>query len=258
MEIEMLDKLIFTVMPLAFMCEFIDSSLGMGYGTCLTPVLFLIGFEPLDIVPAVLFSELVTGITATFFHHRLKNANFQLRSKDTKVAIVLSCFAIVGTVVGVFLAVRLPAKILKAWIGTIVVLMGIIILGTINRMPHFRWSKITILGTIASFNKSISGGGYGPLVMGGQLLSGIGVKNAVGITSLTEAVICLVGLILYYFSEKQINWTLAAWLMAGAVLSVPFAACLLKRIPEKQGKVAVSIIVIILGCVTLGRIIVNK
>jgi len=47
------DKLIL-LMPLAFVCEFIDSSLGMGYGTSLTPILLLMGFHPLQVVPAVL------------------------------------------------------------------------------------------------------------------------------------------------------------------------------------------------------------
>ena len=43
-------------MPLAFVCEFVDSTLGMGYGTSLTPILLLMGFEPLQVVPAVPFS----------------------------------------------------------------------------------------------------------------------------------------------------------------------------------------------------------
>jgi len=250
-----LDRTIFFVIPIAFIFEFIDSSLGMGYGTSLTPILLLMGFEPLDIVPAVLFSEFVSGITAAFFHHRLQNANFKPNSKDTKVAIVLSFFGIMGTIIAVFLAVNLPAKILKIWIGTIVLFMGIFILATFNRAPCFTWSKITILGTIASFNKGISGGGYGPLVMGGQLLSGIGVKNAVGITSLSEGVICLVGIILYFFLKPQINWSLATWLMAGAVLSVPLAAYTLKIIPEKKGRIAVAIMMIWLGCLNLGKVI---
>lgn len=257
MEIEVLYPLIFVVMPLAFICELVDSSLGMGYGTCLTPVLLLAGFEPLDIVPAVLFSEFITGITAAFFHHSLQNANFKPNSQDTKVAIVLSCFAIIGMIVGVFLAVRLPATVLKVWIGTVVVLMGILILGTLNRIPHFGWSKIAILGTVASLNKGMSGGGYGPLVMGGQLLSGIGIKNAVGITSLTEGIICLVGIVLYCLSGAQINWLLTACLMTGAVPSVPFATHLLKRIPERNAKIAVGITIITLGSLTLGKVIVS-
>lgn len=242
---------ILLLVPLAFACEFVDSSLGMGYGTSLTPILLLLGFEPLQIVPAVLLSEFVSGITAASFHHSIKNVNFSSTSKDTRVAFVLSLFAVVGTVAAVIVAVRLPTGILKIWIGSIVVLMGIIILFTMGREPRFGWGKITVLGTVASFNKGMSGGGYGPLVMGGQLLSGIGVKNAVGITSLSEGVTCLVGVILYFFCGTSMDWSLAPWLMAGAVLSVPLAAHTLRRIPERKAKIATALIILLLGSLTL-------
>jgi uncharacterized membrane protein YfcA len=251
------EKLIL-LMPLAFVCEFIDSSLGMGYGTSLTPILLLLGYHPLQVVPAVLFSEFVTGITAAFFHHSLRNVDFRAQSKDTRVAAVLSAFAVVGTAASVLVAIRLPPQILKTWIGLIVIAMGIAILAAHNRQPKFSWGRITVLGTLASFNKGMSGGGYGPVVMGGQILSGIGVKNAVGITSLSESVTCLVGIIMYFALKSSADWVLAPWLMAGAVLSVPFAAHTLKRLPERKAKPLIAVIVILLGCLTLAKVLLGE
>jgi hypothetical protein len=129
--------------------------------------------------------------------------------------------------------------------------MGAVILLTLQRKPRFSWIKITTLGTVASFNKGLSGGGYGPLVMGGQLLSGVGVKNAVGITSLAEGVTCLIGVILYSLLDANVDWSLAPWLMAGAVLSVPMAAHTLKRIPERTAKVITAGVILLLGALTL-------
>ena len=63
------------VIILAFLCEYIDSSLGMGYGTTLAPLLLILGYNPLQVVPAILFSELISGLSAAFFHHRFKNSN---------------------------------------------------------------------------------------------------------------------------------------------------------------------------------------
>ena len=249
-----MDQKLILLMPLAFVCEFIDSSLGMGYGTSLTPILLLMGFDPLQVVPAVLLSEFVTGTSAAFFHHSVRNVNFNPRSKDTRVAGVLSAFAVLGTVASVLIAVKLPSHILKIWIGVIVIAMGVAILATYNRKPRFSWSRIVGLGTLASFNKGMSGGGYGPVVMGGQILSGIGVKNAVGITSLSESVTCLVGVIMYLTVKSSVDWVLAPWLMAGAVLSVPFAALTLKRIPEKKAKMVIAVIVLLLGGLTLVKV----
>ncbi|GAI88319.1 unnamed protein product, partial [marine sediment metagenome] len=49
-----------TLSIIALLCEYVDSTLGMGYGTALTPVLLLFGFTPMQIIPAVLLSELLS------------------------------------------------------------------------------------------------------------------------------------------------------------------------------------------------------
>ena len=243
------------VIALAFLCEFIDSGCGMGYGTILSPILLLMGFEVLDVVPSLLFSECVTGITAALAHHRMRNVDFRSSSRDTKVALVLASGAVTGTGAAVLLAIRLPRQVLQIWIGTLVLVMGLLILGALNRTFRFTWRRIAILGTVASFNKGLSGGGYGPLVTGGQLLSGIGVRHAVGITALSEGITCLVGFILYGLLKLNINWSLAFCVTAGAMLSVPLAARLLRRIPEKAGRVIVGTLIVVVGSLTLTRVI---
>ncbi len=253
-----MDYRVYLIVPLAFICEFIDSSLGMGYGTILTPLLLLAGFEPFQVVPAVLFSEFITGITAGIFHHKLKNVDFNFYSKDSKVALILSIFAVIGTVAAVYSAVKLPAHILKIWIGAIVVFMGVFILATFNRKPRFTWRKIIFLGTVASFNKGISGGGYGPLVMGGQIISGIGAKNAIGITSVSEGVTCFTGIILYFLLQSKVDWVLAPSLTVGALLSVPFAAHAVRKISERKIKVAIAIVILILGFLTLWKVFIHS
>lgn len=245
------------IVLLAFVCEFVDSSLGMGYGTTLTPVLIIAGYSPLQIVPAVLFSEFFSGMLASILHHKFKNVNFHKTSMDLKVALVLSTFAIIGTIAAVLIAVNIPKNTLKLLISFIVISMGIIIFITLNKKPKFRWSNIITLGTIASINKGMSGGGYGPLVMGGQMLSGIRVKNAIGITSFSESVTCLVGVIMYYLiSNNRVDWTLAPFLLIGAILSVPFATLTVKKLPEKKIKIFVAVIILILGVVSLIKIFV--
>ena len=243
------------IVPLAFVCEFVDSSLGMGYGTALTPLLLLLGFAPLEVVPAVLLSELFTGLTAAVFHHRVKNVDLRPSSPEGKVGLMLSGFAVVGTLVSVVLAVKLPADVLKVCIGVIVLSMGVYLLANSRRTPRFSWRRIAIVGTIASFNKGMSGGGYGPLVTGGQMVSGISVKSAVGVTSLSEGVTCLVGVLLYCAMRPGTDWGLAPWLMCGALPSVPFAAYTLKWIPERKARLAVACAVLLLGGLTLSKVL---
>jgi uncharacterized membrane protein YfcA len=244
------------IIILAFVCEYVDSSLGMGYGTTLTPLLMIMGYNPLQIVPAILLSELFTGLTAGFLHHKAKNVNFKFGSKDLKIAMVMAVCSIFGSVIAVFLAIKLPSLWIKLYIGILVFVMGVIILVFATRTFRFSWKKITSLGLLAAFNKGISGGGYGPLVTGGQILSGVNSKNAIGITSLAEGLTCVVGVVTYLtFTNHTVEWNLAPSLVVGAMLSVPFATYTVKKFSPKGLKVIVGVATLILGLLTLGKII---
>ena len=47
----MIDLVILFILVAAFVCEMINTSLGMLYGTILSPVLIISGFDPLVIIP---------------------------------------------------------------------------------------------------------------------------------------------------------------------------------------------------------------
>ena len=252
--IDFADLSVFIII-LAFLCEYIDSSLGMGYGTTLTPLLLILGYKPLQIVPVILLSELVTGLSAAFFHHRFKNADFKFGNSDFKIAMVMASCSIVGALVAVHVALNVPSFYVKLYIGILVLGMGILILATLSRTFKFSWRKIVSLGILAAFNKGISGGGYGPLVTSGQILSGINSKSAIGITSLAEGLTCFVGVIIYLlYTNHTVDWGLAPSLVLGAILSVPVAAYTVKKFKSGPLRLIVGIATLILGIVTLVKI----
>lgn len=240
-----------TIILLAFVCEYIDSSLGMGYGTTLTPLLVLMGLNIQSIVPAVLFSELCTGLFASFFHHFDGNINFIKDKSSRNTAILLTSLSLVGVFFAVFLSIKISTFLLSIIIGTIIVLVGIVILLTINKQLKYKKKHIVIIGTIAAFNKGLSGGGYGPLVTGGQVVSGINPKSAVAITSFAEAFVCFVGLICYYLLGKFIDWKFAVLLALGAVLSVPCSTLTIKKISEQKLRLIVGVVTCLLGFLML-------
>jgi len=151
--------------------------------------------------------------------------------------------------------VNIPKFYLKLYIGLLVLTIGIVILFTLNKNYGFSWKKITGLSLIASFNKGMSGGGYGPVVTGGQLLSGVDGKNAIGITSLAEGLTCIVGVVAYLLTQNIIDWTLAPYLIIGAVISVPVSALTVKKIKTKKLRVIIGVVTLILGLVILGKIL---
>jgi uncharacterized membrane protein YfcA len=247
--------LYFFIIVLAFVCEYIDSTLGMGYGTTLTPLLLLMGYNPLQIVPAVLLSELFSGLTAAFLHHKFKNSNFEIGTENLKTALILAGCSIMGTLTAVYIMLKVPVFYIKLYIGLLVLSMGLLILFTMNRKFRFSWKKIVSLGLLASFNKGVSGGGYGPVVTSGQILSGVRTKNAIGITSLAEGLTCLVGVLTYlHFTDHIIEWNLAPSLTLGAMLSVPLAAYTVKCLKGFHLRVFVGCGTLILGAFTLTKI----
>lgn len=238
----------------AFISEYLDSGIGMGYGTALTPILILMGYSPLKVVPAVLISQLFTDIAACVFHHNSNNVNLRFDSNDFRIASILGGISAVGVIISVIIAVKIPKWILTLYIGILVFSMGIFILATIKRPMRFSWRKIAGISLIASFNKGISGGGYGPLVMGGQILSGVNAKNAVGITAFAEAITCMVGFCVYLISGKAIDWKLTGTLIVCAALAVPLAVFTVKHTYSDRLKRYIGIVITLLGILTLLKI----
>ncbi len=246
-------ELVPVIMVMAFVCELIDSTLGMGYGTTLTPVLLLMGYQPADIVPAVLFSEFVTGILAGIFHQEFGNVDFRPGSRDLKVTLVMTGLSVVGVLVAVVVAVNVPAWVLKAYIGVLVLIIGIVILYNRNRRFGFSWKRVAGLGLLAAFNKGMSGGGYGPVVTGGQVLAGIEGRSAIGIASLAEGVTSAVGVVAFLISGAPFPWLLAPSLLLGAVLSTPLAAFAVSRFEAQRLTLAIGSVTTLLGGYTLLR-----
>lgn len=245
----------FLIVLMCFAFELMDSSLGMGYGTTLTPVLLLFGFKPLELVPVILVSELLTGFSASFFHSSAGNVVLKRGSRHLHAAVILSVFSFVGVIAGVHLALTVSRTVLTIIIGAIITISGIAIFVASGRTFRYSPWRISILGAVASFNKSISGGGYGPLMTSGQVLSGVEAKAAVGITSFAEAFTCLGGVILYLIRGQAFDVELLIPVCAGAMLSVPFSAQIVKRVDETWMKRFVGAFSIVMGGVILWKVL---
>ena len=128
-----------SVLLAGFVLGFFDATLGMGYGTTLTPLLIIFGFEPSQIVPVVLLSQFVMGLTGGIMHHRVGNVDFTPGGVHFRVAAVLSICSVMGSIAAVTLAVRLSEKILAGFIGFLVIAAAILILTTLKAKFGFSW-----------------------------------------------------------------------------------------------------------------------
>lgn len=242
---------IFRLLGLCFACELIDSGLGMGYGTILTPTLLLMGYSPEDIVPTVLLSELLSGFSAALFHHGIRNVELGRGGRDLRPALILAAGSLAGVSVGVLVSVNLPRVALNMVIGCIIFMSGLFVILLSRSVITYRRWRMVLLSVVASFNKAVSGGGYGPLVTSGQILSGIQTRASVGITSFAEAFTCLLAVTLFLLQGGTINLVIFIPMAAGALSSVPFAVFAIKLSNEDHLKMVIGVLTMTMGALTI-------
>jgi uncharacterized membrane protein YfcA len=240
--------LIFAALALlAFMCEGIDHALGMGYGTTLSPLLLTAGFLPASVIPAALLSQLLGGAAAGLLHHTYGNVDLRHRSPHSRVMYLLATCGIIGGVTATALAIHLPAFYIKLYVGLLVLAIGVFVWLSPRKSHRLSYKRVAGLGLLAAFNKGMSAGGYGPVVTGGQVLSGVNSKAAIGITAVAESVTCVAALIALHVAGGHLNWGLAFPLCLGALASTPVSVNVVRTLPQHWVQRAIS-----MGCLVLG------
>ncbi|MBD3330157.1 TSUP family transporter [Candidatus Peregrinibacteria bacterium] len=249
-------KFFLLVLVFAFALQYMDATIGMGYGN-ITPLLILIGFDPINVIIAVLGASVVLSITTGVLHHYYKNVDFSFDSPEFRITGILIIAGIIGVLLGVIIAVNISEKFLKSYIAILVIVIGALIIFKRQKKSKFSWKKLVGLGSLASFNQGISGGGFGPVLAGGQILSGVDARKAVGITALTEGIISFFAISFYIALNGigSINWLLILALIIGGLSSTPCAIYTVKKFHPKKLKFYIGLGSVILGVVLLLEVI---
>lgn len=225
-----------TVVLVAFVLESTDSATGMGFGTGLAPLLFALGYEPLQVVPVLLLSEAATGIVSGAVHHEVRNVTFSLRPINREARLVLGLAGVSATALAVsagivYATISVPAGIIETYVSLLVVVMGVVGVGSTRldapRTYHPR--RLLPFAAFAGASKGVGAGGFGPVVTLGQIVAGVYEKSAVAITSIAEGLVSFVGgvafLVLWYLGTP-VDLTLLPSVFTGgffAALAAPYA-----------------------------------
>lgn len=235
---------------IAFVYEIIDSSIGQGYGTLGTPTLLALSLPAAFIVPTILLSQAVGGFIGGWQH--IKYGNMDIKAeRDSFSSKTLIVLGIVGVCLGVTILSILPTIYMKAYVAIICLAIGIMV--TLGIRFTYTKRRMVLVSVLASVNKGFSGGGYGPLATGGQISLGNGSRNAVGVTTIAEAPICLTGFILWCLIAKTIPpWTMLVPMCIGAALAPLIGARITFVAGQKERKfrIFIGIVLLILGLYT--------
>jgi len=228
---------------IGFIGQYIDASIGLGYGTITVPLLLLLGVPPIYTVPAILLSKTVLGVFSGGVHHMAGNV-------QRKVALPLIMAGILGTVLGVPITFFLPDRETNALIGIILMTIGFLCILNVARgvrMGRYSRKKIRVSGFFAGLINGISGGGYGAISTTGLISAGVKTHIAIGSTVLAETVVALTGVLLYSYFIRDVNWGIILALLVGGLIATPIGALTTKRSPSKKLGGVIAVIVISLG-----------
>ncbi len=239
------------LLALSFSSGLIDLSLGMGYGFTVTPVMLLLGYTPAETVPTVLFSSFIGGASSSFFNHRLRNADFTPGSRDLKIALITGGLGVVSAVIGVNTSLSLPERTVGLYIGSLVVASGALVLYSKSLISGFSWPKIMAISILGSFNKGISGSGFGPIITTGAIMSGLDEKASVSIQALSETLVSLVGFATYIALQSRVDAPMIAAMSLGVTLASPFAASIVKKARGNTLRTMIGVLALIVGASTL-------
>lgn len=238
------------IMLLALACEFMDGTIGMGYGTTLVPLLFILKLPP-AVKEAALLSQLLANISVVFFHHQAGNIDLWKDRATRNTGLLMGGLGLVVAVGAEMVTLQMPQRVLRMGITVMVIAIGVFMLVAGGLRIKLKMRNVGVLAAIAAFNKAFSGGGYGPLVAGGQVLVGLPVRAAVATTAMAEALVCTAAVVTYYAHGKTIPVYLLLPMCVGALLSTPLSAITLRRLPVDLAKKIMAIAIIVLGMYAL-------
>ena len=168
--------------------------------------------------------------------------------------ILIGAVGIAGSIAGATLNTEISNFYLGLYIGTLITGTGLFLLLNKSLVIDFSWAKIAILSLFGSFNKGISGSGFGPIITTGLLYMKISEKEAVSVQSFSELFISLVGFVTFVVYGSAVNWDLTLSLSVGVAASAPVAAFIIKKSDGKSLRRAIAVVTIILGVATMVRL----
>ena len=192
---------------------------------------------------------------------------FRNLTTDTKVILILSIVGILTSTIAAIINVIFAENIyfnlaVKIYIGIMVFSMGVLILVLRNTKIRFSLKRIFALGALGGFNKGISGGGYRPVTVAGQILAGREGRSALASITFSKTAVSLFGVLSYIVSHIAINksigevitWDyldLAPFILIGTVLAAPLGALLTRKVENKWLKLLIGWGTISLGILSI-------
>jgi siroheme synthase-like protein len=241
----------FGIMTLAgFLAQFVDGSMGLGYGTISTTFLLAYGVSPAIVSSRVHSARVFSSGVSGYSHHRFGNINKKLFR-----TIVIP--GVIGAILGATLAyfgkeysnyVRIPLSIYTIYLGYYIVRKAFARRKAGDKVRRAGW-----LASIGGFMDAFAGGGWGTLVTSTLISKRKNPRYVIGSVCLAEFFVVLASSITFFILLRSIPLMDIAGLIAGGIIAAPIAARLAGKLPARAMFIGVGSLVVLTSCTTLWK-----
>ncbi len=223
--------LFFIYAIIGFLAQFINGSIGMGYGV--TSTTFLLSF---GVIPAIasssvhtsgIFTSLISGV-----------AHFKIGNVKREIVLPLVVSGCIGGIIGAYGLIFTPITPLRVLVGVILLALGCLVLyrftfdGIHIKVKKKSTRTLLALGFMGAFLDAMGGGGWGPIVTPTLILNHNDPREVVGSVNFARffVTVAIASTFFILLGPSGFDWSLVAALIVGGLISAPIAVLLCKRL----------------------------
>ena len=213
--------------------QFVDGSLGMGFGVTSATLLTLLGYSAVAASAGTHAAKMGTTLVSGLAHWREGNVEW-------RPLIALAAPGTVGAFTGAVILTNVSMDGARIWMAGILLVLGISIIlrfafgKTLIPQMKVRTRNLWPIGLFGGFVDATGGGGWGPVATPSMMTVTMHEpKKVVGTVNAAEfavAVAASMGFIVGA-KESQVPWSAVIGLIIGGLIVAPFAARFAGRTP---------------------------
>jgi uncharacterized membrane protein YfcA len=223
----------------------------------------LMGFNPKQIVPVVMIQLGVAGLVGAFLHREFENVEWKFRpmSETIKLWLIIAvtgCAAVAFSITAVYAVFHVTKIWIKLYVAVLLVMMGLVSLYQSKKDRPYKPKMMFGFAALAGFNKGVGGGGYGPVVTVGGLISGVPVKSMLAVTAISEGTVSTFSILVWLAlltGGVTIDYLLLPSMMLATMFTAVAAPYTTRVFPEKAWKFVVPIYCCLIAGYTFYKVI---
>ncbi|KAA0069391.1 sulfite exporter TauE/SafE family protein [Rhodanobacter sp. T12-5] len=234
----------FVFVGVGLLAQLVDGALGMAYGLVSNSILLALGLPPALASATVHTAEVFTTGVSGASHAWFGNVRWKLFWQ-------LAIPGAVGGILGATFLASVPGESIRPFVNVYLLVLGAMVLLRAfgKRLVRHQVQHSGVLGFFAGLLDAIGGGGWGPLATSTLIARGGAVRSTIGSVNAAEFVVtaCVSATLIWHVGIDR--WSIVLGLLTGGVIAAPFAAWLVRHLPERavMGAVGSLIVLISLG-----------